>query len=361
MTETGLAETMPPPGEDVVSARPASILQPVPGNNAPDFLTIGHVTRDIHPEDVTCSINRHSTDKSITSPPERVLYSLGGTVTFAALTASRLGLKVAIVTCADTQLLAELPSHLPGIGLAVRPSPATTTFVNSYHEGFRTQYLRARADPLQFGDIPETWLSAPIVLLGPVAQEIPSEFPGRLADKSAVGGEGIDTRSAEAPTNHRSGTILAATPQGWLRRWDADGRIWPTPWDRAEEMLPLLDVLILSHDDLLPFAADNRGEADAILADWSHKVPLLVATDGRHGATLFQDGATERFPAYSANEVDPTGAGDVFAAAFLVHLYRHGDPGEAVDFANCVAACSIEYVGTEGIPTLEVVRERMKK
>jgi sugar/nucleoside kinase (ribokinase family) len=91
------------------------------------------------------------------------------------------------------------------------------------------------------------------------------------------------------------------------------------------------------------------------------QVPLLVATDGRYGAILFQHGVAERFPAYSANEVDPTGAGDVFAAAFLVHYYRHGDPRKAVEFANCVASLSIEHVGIEDIPTMEMVRERMER
>jgi sugar/nucleoside kinase (ribokinase family) len=124
-------------------------------------------------------------------------------------------------------------------------------------------------------------------------------------------------------------------------------------------MLSALDVLILSHDDLLPFAAGNRGEADAILSSWSLKVPLLVATDGRHGATLFQEGIAKRFPAYPSAEVDPTGAGDVFAAAFLCHLYRHGEPREAVNFANCVASFSIEQVGIEGIPRLEMVEDRL--
>jgi 1D-myo-inositol 3-kinase len=295
-----------------------SILQPIKDAAAPEFLTTGHITRDLHPDGS---------------------FSLGGTVTFAALTAYRLGLVTAIVTCADAELLSELPARLPDIGLAARPSPATTTFVNSYHEGFRTQHLRARADQLLVEDVPESWRNAPVVLLGPLAQEL-SPALVRLFPR-------------------HPGAIIAATPQGWLRRWDDDGRVWPTPWTAAEAILPLLDVLILSHDDLLPFAGGNRAEADAILSSWSMQVPLLVATDGRHGATLFQQGLTERFPAYPTNEVDPTGAGDVFAAAFLVHLYRHGDPREAVDFANCVASLSIEHEGTTGIPTMELVRERM--
>jgi sugar/nucleoside kinase (ribokinase family) len=52
--------------------------------------------------------------------------------------------------------------------------------------------------------------------------------------------------------------------------------------------------------------------------------------------------------------VDPTGAGDVFAAALLCHLYRHGDPREAVNFANYVASFSVGQVGVEGIPRLGI-------
>ena len=285
----------------------------------PEFLTVGHVTRDEH------------ADGS---------FSLGGTVTFAALTAYCLGLEAAIVTCADTELGEALPERLPGIELRVRPCHATTTFVNLYHEGFRTQYLRARGETLHAEDIPSSWLDASIVLLGPLAQELPSELVQLFP--------------------RRQGAIIAATPQGWLRRWDADGRVRPTPWSAAETILPMLDVLILSHDDLLPFADGSRRDADAMLMRWATHVPLLVATDGRHGATLSQHGVTERFPAYPALEVDPTGAGDVFAAAFLTHLYRNGDPRAAVDFANCVASLSIEHEGTTGIPTLEMVMERTR-
>jgi len=285
----------------------------------PEFLTIGHVTRDVY------------SDGS---------FSLGGTVAFAAMTAHRLGLAAAIVTCADSQLVTQLPARLPGISLAIHPSLATTTFANQYHEGFRIQYLLARAETQHIDDVPASWRDAPIVLLGPLAQELPPDFVTQFA--------------------HRQGAILAATPQGWLRRWDADGRVWPTPWSTAEIMLPFLDDLILSHDDLLPFANDNTVVVNAILSRWSQRVPLLVATDGRHGATLFQHGTTEHFAAYPAAEVDPTGAGDVFAAAFLYHLYKHNDPREAVNFANCVASFSVEQVGTMGIPTLEMVEKRIR-
>lgn len=298
---------------------PSTLLQPLPHGQRPAFLTIGHVTRDLLADGA---------------------FALGGTVTFAALTAYQLGLACALVTCADEEWLNQLPARLPGIALAARFAAVTTTFENRYHEGFRTQYLRNCAPQLEAADIPVDWLAAPIILLGPLAQEIPlallQAFP------------------------RPAGSLLAATPQGWLRRWDDDGRVWPTPWETAERMLPLLDVLILSHDDLLPFADNQRALADAMLADWSMRVPLLVATDGRHGATLFERGATRHFPAYPAREVDPTGAGDVFAAAFLVHLSQHKNPHEAMNFANCVASLSVEYPGTSGIPTPEQIRARLR-
>lgn len=289
-------------------------------SQTPQFLTIGHMTRDVHPDGS---------------------FSLGGTVSFAALTAYHLGLASAIVSCADAEFAAFVPSSLPDVALHIRPSAATTTFDNRYTDGFRVQYLLARGQELSAADVPQAWLSAPIVLLGPLTQELNPDLIALFP--------------------RREGAIIAATPQGWLRRWDPDGRVWPTPWQEAERALPLLDVLILSHDDLLPFADGNRSDADAILTRWSMHVPLLVATDGRHGATLFRHGTTKRFPAYAVEEVDPTGAGDVFAAAFLTYLYRHGNPEQAVDFANCVASFSIEKQGVQGIPSVEMVMERMKQ
>ncbi|WP_069805933.1 PfkB family carbohydrate kinase [Thermogemmatispora onikobensis] len=296
---------------------PATILQPARAE-PPAFLSIGHITRDVLP------------DGSL---------ALGGTVTFATLTVERLGLPAALVTCAAADLCQQLPALLPGIGLAARLATTTTTFENRYQDGFRIQYLRARSEPLEIEDIPLSWRAAPIVLLAPLTQELAPEMVALFP--------------------RGEGRILAATPQGWLRRWDADGRVWPTPWEAAEQVLPHLDALILSHDDLLPFANGSRAEAEAILRRWSQLVPLLVATAGREGATLFRNGQAQHFPAYAAREVDPTGAGDVFAAAFLVQLARSGDPATAVDFANCVASFSVEAVGTSAIPGPTQVEQRL--
>ena len=77
-----------------------------------DLLLIGHVTRDL-----------------IGETPEHG-WRLGGTVSFAALTALRMRREPLILTrAADVHDLDELPESVRRI---VLPSPSTTTFANIY-------------------------------------------------------------------------------------------------------------------------------------------------------------------------------------------------------------------------------------
>ena len=274
----------------------------------PDFLAIGHVTRDLLP------------DSS---------WRLGGTVAFAALTAARLGLRPAIVTSAPAEVLAALDGILPDIPLSVVPTEGATTFENIYSASGRQQFLRGRAAPLSIDAVPLAWRDAPIVLLAPIAQE-------------------VDANVVTAFPH----SLVAATPQGWLRQWDGAGRVTPAPLASADALLPHVQALILSRDDVQP-------PAEAILEQWSQTVPLVVETSGAEGAYLWRNGSQSGlFAGYPAHEVDPTGAGDVFAAAFLCELHATGDALRAADFANRVAACSVEAPGGEGIPTREMLAAR---
>jgi sugar/nucleoside kinase (ribokinase family) len=87
---------------------------------------------------------------------------------------------------------------------------------------------------------------------------------------------------------------------------------------------------------------------------------VTAVTRGRAGATIYWQGLSCDLPAFRAREVDPTGAGDVFAAAFLVRLHETGDPFAAAQFANCAASLSIEGAGTAGIPSRRQVEARLR-
>jgi 1D-myo-inositol 3-kinase len=283
---------------------------------APDFLVIGHATRDLLPNGE---------------------WRLGGSVAFAALTASRLGLRAAVVTSGPENVEASLREILPDIAIHCVRSAEATVFENIYTSGRRQQYLRGRAAPLTLEAVPAPWRATPIMLLAPLAGEVDPALA-------------LDLRSPRR-------AVRAATPQGWLRRWDADGLVSARDLGLVEQVLPLLGALILSYEDLPP--STDTGGSDALLQKWALTVPLVVATCGRNGAVLFRKGeGPTPFAGYPAQEIDPTGAGDVFAAALLVELYRAGDPGAAVDFANRVAACSVEHAGVGGIPTREELYRR---
>jgi sugar/nucleoside kinase (ribokinase family) len=57
--------------------------------------------------------------------------------------------------------------------------------------------------------------------------------------------------------------------------------------------------------------------------------------------------------------VDPTGAGDVFAAAFLIALWRGGSALDGVRYAHAAASYVVAAPGTSGIPMEEQIRARL--
>ncbi len=282
-----------------------------------NFLTIGPITHDLVPDG----------------------FRFGGTVSFASVTARRLGWQPGILTRvspvglyagpASTEpvdIIAPDDSPLAGIPIHLLPSSTSTTFTNIYRDGVRTQVLTAQAEPVTPADLPAAWADVPVVLLGPLAQDVPASW------------------TAVFPR-----ALMGVTPQGWMRRWDAAGHVSPTRWENAADFLHRADVAILSREDV--------GGDDTYLAELASQARLLVITDGWHGATLYMDGASHRIAPRSTSEVDPTGAGDVFATAFLLRLAETGDPFVAARFANVAASISVEASGMDSIPQRARVEE----
>lgn len=276
-----------------------------------DFLVIGHVTRDL-----------------LVNDPEDSVYTLGGTVSFAAVTALRLERQPTIVTRAAANVdLSVLPSATK---CCVLPSPVTTTFANIYTETGRVQYCYTPAASISAADIPQKLRCPKIALLGPLVNEVESEVATIFA----------------------ADTLVAAVPQGWMRSWDEAGRVYSSPWQNALEILPHLDVLVLSIEDV-------GGDLSQLTFFCQH-VPLVILTEYRDGSTVYArqpDGSVSvtKVPPRPANEVDPTGAGDIFATAFLLRLQETGDPLHAARFANVTASFGVEAKGLEGIPTHQQV------
>ena len=253
---------------------------------------------------------------------------LGGTATYAAVTARNLGARVGVHTSASYE--SGLVDILHGAYVARIPTDFTTAFENTYLEaGSRRQRVESVAERLTYEQVLPDWRDAPVVHLAPLCNELDAAVVEKFP-KSFVG----------------------VTPQGWMRAWDDDGVVHAVPWADAERVLGRADAVVISEDDV----ADR-----AVVERWAGLARVLVVTMGEHGARVYRRGEGEPYhsPAFRPVKVlDPTGAGDVFAAAFFWRLHERGDWRHAADWANCVASFAVEKRGPAGVPSLEAVEKR---
>jgi len=270
----------------------------------PDLVVVGHICRDV--------------------VPERPGWRPGGAVFYAASTAARLGYSVGVVTAgaAEVEALRALPNTVV-IALEAKHS---TSFENVYEPDGRRQFLRALAPPIPVELVPPEWTHARVALLAPVAGEVPPSMPHAFPQ-----------------------ALIGVSPQGWMRRLEIGREVRYQAWDRAQEILPRVASAIFSEEDV-------RGHAVSWLGV---RGPILVMTRGPEGCDLIHAGKRRGVPGFPAEELDPTGAGDVFAAAFMLKLAELREPLAAARFANCVAAFSVQGRGADALPSLDQVQERL--
>jgi hypothetical protein len=205
------------------------------------------------------------------------------------------------------------------------PSETTTTFENRYDSGRRIQHVWEQAPPIGPEHVPQEWRRARMVLLGPVLGEVPIGL-GRLF----------------------SGSLVGYCPQGWLRDVRSDGLVLRRSWRKAT-CLRGGDLLVVSEEDV-------EGD-DVALEAWVRDVPVVVVTEGRRGARVHANGRWRHIDAFPQEEVDPTGAGDVFAAAFMVALSESGDVAVAARFGGAAASLSVGGEGAAAVATRDEIEQ----
>ncbi|MBX2891545.1 MAG: hypothetical protein KF734_11490 [Saprospiraceae bacterium] len=250
---------------------------------------------------------------------------LGGTASYSALVACRLGFRAGVFTSVGDDFGFFDVFEKNAVRWWNKPAPQTTVFENIYQQGHRTQYLHQRALDLFADDVPPECLAAPVVLFCPIAGEV--DFSVLQAFPAALKG---------------------ATIQGWLRQWDARGKVSPKAMDWSP--LAAADVVIMSDADIQGFESAIPVIAAA--------VEVLVMTQGANGAQVFFNQQILHFPAYPVIEVDATGAGDVFATAFLLKYAATRDVALAAGFAHCAASFVVEGLGVENMASVEQIEKR---
>ena len=253
-----------------------------------DYLVVGHVTHDVTPNGPVA----------------------GGTVTYSSRVAQALGCRTAVVTSAARDL--DLDQIFPGMEIIRVPAARTTTFENIYTAHGRKQIIHNVAETITVEHIPDDWRRAKIVHLGPICNEVSPDLVSIF-----------------------SNSLVGITPQGWFRRWKEDGQVYIDDWPEAEEVLKLAGAVIVSPEDL-----PNKETIERI-REWCQVVVLTLQSSG---SRVYFRNESRPIAAADINEVNPTGAGDIFATAFLIRLYQtRGNPWEAAEFANRIAAISVSH------------------
>ncbi len=251
----------------------------------------------------------------------------GGQAVYAALTARAMGLKVGVVTAWGP----DLPqAPLRSLHIAGMPTERSTTLTIETDEQRARLQLQHLAPKLDFYLIPESWRSAPVIHLAPVAQEVEPAIVRRCAP-----------------------TLLGVTPRGWLRSWDDQGRLAPAEWPEASFVLNQVNAAVVDWADI---DQDRRRAAELAAA-----CPLLAVYDPLEGATVFWQGDEQRFEPHRPQPGAHPNASDIFAALFFARLYHAHDPWDAARFATDLSGTTTERLGLQAVPTQAEVHRALSE
>ncbi len=316
------------PGVAAAVAEPqaAEPLRAAADGPVPTVVVVGSASRDVD----------HSDPRG---------WRLGGGATYGALVLARLGLRVGVVLgvdrpAADAHELDLL--RAAGAELRLVRLPTGPTFQLAYTAAGRTLRCEDPGGPLPVAALPPSWRAAPAWYMTPVADELPDGWaaipPGAVV---ALGWQGL-LRDLERGAPVR---LRPAGPRALLRR---------------------ADLVSVSTEDL-DSAADLRGMLRLLRTG-----TLCTLTRGDRGGITFtvRPGSARMrfFPALpSGGDVDTTGAGDAFLAALLAARIAPALAGHqphlpaALRFAAAVAAVHVGGLGLAGTPTLEQVRDALRR
>jgi sugar/nucleoside kinase (ribokinase family) len=237
---------------------------------------------------------------------------------------------------------------LADLDATIHRASETTVFANYYPLGKpRIQLIEAQAPDVTPDMAPEGWLDADLVHLAPVMGELD------LLEWKEAAGDGL----------------LAVNIQGWIKvpgtMWDASQleqdqrrgvtgqahRVVQHVWDVSERDFQGVDIACLSEEDVI----DQPGLLEKLIST----VPIVAFTLGEKGSRIYVEGEPTPVGIYPTNTVDPTGAGDTFAASFCHQIAAGHEPVEAARFAAACASIVVEDIGARALDRLDEVGARV--
>ncbi|MGQ9514617.1 MAG: PfkB family carbohydrate kinase [Thermoproteota archaeon] len=254
--------------------------------------------------------------------------TIGGSACYCGLTAHKLGCRTYVLTRVGKDFEEEWLKNLRMVGLKlnVRYSRSSTIFENFYSRGRRIQLIMGNAGKIR--DVPEEVLGCNVIHVGPVFSEIPVEVLRKFRKK-----------------------FISLDVQGFIRKKEGK-KVLNKFWSDRKRFLEQVKMVHIG-------AEETRFSVRRCCRELLELGPEIVAiTDSVRGAYILFEGSSEYIPAFPSKTVDPTGAGDVYTAAFAVRYFETGDPIESGYFASAAASFVVEDWGPRRIGTREEVEGR---
>jgi 1D-myo-inositol 3-kinase len=138
--------------------------------------------------------------------------------------------------------------------------------------------------------------------------------------------------------------------QGFLRKINKDGDVMPAEWHPDKSESDFIDMLFLSEEDL-------AGHSH-LLFELQKKFQFIALTKGRGGSTIYSNGKIINVGIYETIETDPTGAGDIYSAAFA---YSRTTGCSVITSAKHASAAASIIVEGKGGSAMNRLREAFQR
>ena len=254
---------------------------------------------------------------------EERVYKAGGVVVYGGLTLLRSGHEVAVcANIADSDRDVIMPLRKEGGQLYLGDDTVTTHFINRVEGDDRHQEMPLAARPIERADLQGAVRASEYALLGPL-------HPHDIAE------------DALAWLSARGNLTLCADLQGYIRCVE-NGLVRARVSASVEGMLQAAEWIKLSQDELDLLSVWAKCDLEQLIKRYNLRE--AVVTKGSLGGYVQDVRGTHRFEAEPITRVcDPTGAGDVFFAAYLSARIVGKKPISAA--VRTAARLSAEQVG----------------
>jgi sugar/nucleoside kinase (ribokinase family) len=255
---------------------------------------------------------------------------LSGCSTNACLALSKMGERSTLVGTVGEDFADRLRQDLNHykIGSYLFPSPQTGGFSLIYdHRGDRELSILGIANPIP--GIPNELGKPDFVLLGPILGEVSPELVRQIKENTYA--------------------QVLLDPQGLLRQVDQGNVVHRLTTEF--KIIAGLSTIIKANEletEVVTGINPRKHPEDAVQALHQYGAQIAVVTLAEAGSIIYDGSRIVNIPPYVTDAIDPTGAGDTYAAGFMLKYLETPEDLSAVGcFASAVASVMVENSGPD--------------